>query len=301
MGTRSVTLADAITRYREERTPLKKSARSERYLLDAWARCPLAKTLLNRIRPAQIAEWRDARVNSGAAAQTVRNALTVLSAIYEQAIREWGHDQLVNPVRRIRRPSAPKPRTRRVTAEELSALKKATESPHLSDLIDLAVETGMRLGELASITPSMVNTAARTVTLNDSKNGNGRAVPLSMVALGIIQRRSANTISTDRLFPITSHSATVAFKRAVLRARKRFQQRDSLPIRSDFLADLRFHDLRREATTRFFERGLDLVSVASITGHKVAEMVKRYTAFRASDLAEKLDRDNPLLSQSTVC
>ena len=287
--TRSITLSDAIERYRRERTPHKKSARSERYKLDAWARSSLADTPLNRIRPAQIAEWRDARTASGTAAQTVRNDLTTLSAIYEQAIREWGFDHLSNPVRRIRRPPAPRPRTRRVTTEEISAIKAATASPHLSDLIDLAIETGMRLGELVSITPSMVDSSARTVTLKDSKNGHGRVVPLSTVALGTLQKRSSNTVFTDRLFPISSHGATVAFKRAVVRARNRLHQRDSLPIRSDFLTDLRFHDLRREATTRFFEKGLDLVSVASITGHRVAEMVKRYTAFHASDLAARLD------------
>jgi integrase len=301
MHARSITLSEAIARYRKERTRQKKSARSERYLLDAWARSQLAAIPLNRIRPTQIAEWRDGRSSSGAAAQTIRNGLTVLSAIYEQAIREWGHDQLVNPVRRIRRPPAPKPRNRRVSAQELAAIKTATASPHLSDLIDLAVETGMRLGELVSIRPNMVDFAARTVTLKDSKNGHGRVVPLSTVALRILQKRSSNTIFTERLLPMTSHSATVAFKRAVVRARKKLLQKDPSSLRSDLLTDLRFHDLRREATTRFFERGLDLVSVASITGHKVAEMVRRYTAFHASDLAEKLDRYEPLSTQSTVC
>jgi integrase len=287
---RSMTLAAAITKYRRERMPLKKAARSEQYILNLWARSPLADAAMERIRPAQIAEWRDTRLTSGAAAQTVRNDLTVLSAIFEQAIKEWGCDSLVNPVRRIRRPAAPKPRTRRISPDEVSAIKTATASPHLPALIDLAIETAMRLGELTSITPSMLDLTMRTVTLLDSKNGHGRVVPLSSAALEILKRRSANVAPNDKIFATSSHGATVAFKRAVERARKSAHQRDSLTIRSNFLTDLRFHDLRREATTRFFERGLDLVSVASITGHRVVEMVRRYTAFRASDLAARLDQ-----------
>ena len=49
-----------------------------------------------------------------------------------------------------------------------------------------------------------------------------------------------------------------------------------------------FHDLRHEATSRFFERGLNVMEVASITGHKDLKMLKRYTHLKAEDLALKL-------------
>lgn len=51
---------------------------------------------------------------------------------------------------------------------------------------------------------------------------------------------------------------------------------------------LRFHDLRHEATNRLFEKGLNPMEVASITGHKTLQMLKRYTHLRAVDLASKL-------------
>ena len=54
------------------------------------------------------------------------------------------------------------------------------------------------------------------------------------------------------------------------------------------LPDFHFHDLRHEATRRFFERGLDLMEVAAITGHKSLSMLKRYTHLRADDIARKL-------------
>ncbi|MGB5614379.1 MAG: tyrosine-type recombinase/integrase [Sedimenticolaceae bacterium] len=54
------------------------------------------------------------------------------------------------------------------------------------------------------------------------------------------------------------------------------------------IEDLRFHDLRHEATTRLFEKGLNIMEVASITGHKDLHMLRRYTHLKAEDLARKL-------------
>jgi integrase len=54
------------------------------------------------------------------------------------------------------------------------------------------------------------------------------------------------------------------------------------------IEDLRFHDLRHEATTRLFEKGLNIMEVASITGHKDLRMLRRYTHLKAEDLAQKL-------------
>jgi integrase len=54
------------------------------------------------------------------------------------------------------------------------------------------------------------------------------------------------------------------------------------------MKDLRFHDLRHEATSRLFEKGLNPVEVATITGPKDPRMLMRYTHLRAEDLAQKL-------------
>ncbi|EQD71992.1 phage integrase, partial [mine drainage metagenome] len=53
--------------------------------------------------------------------------------------------------------------------------------------------------------------------------------------------------------------------------------------------DLTFHDLRHEATSRFFEKGFNVMEVASITGHKTLQMLKRYTHLKAEDLAKRMD------------
>ena len=57
---------------------------------------------------------------------------------------------------------------------------------------------------------------------------------------------------------------------------------------SQILSDLRFHDLRREATSRLFEKGLGIMEVASMTGHKTLSMLRVYTKMDAERLAAKL-------------
>ena len=54
------------------------------------------------------------------------------------------------------------------------------------------------------------------------------------------------------------------------------------------IVGLTFHDLRHEATSRLFEKGLNPVEVATITGHKDTRMLMRYTHLRAEDLVKKL-------------
>ena len=72
---------------------------------------------------------------------------------------------------------------------------------------------------------------------------------------------------------LTRDALKQSFKRAVRRAG---------------ISGLRFHDLRHEATSRFFEKGLNVMEVASVTGHKTLQMLKRYTHLSAGDLASRL-------------
>jgi integrase len=54
------------------------------------------------------------------------------------------------------------------------------------------------------------------------------------------------------------------------------------------ITGLTFHDLRHEATSRFFEKGFNPMEVSAITGHKTLQMLKRYTHLRAEDLAKRM-------------
>jgi integrase len=94
-----------------------------------------------------------------------------------------------------------------------------------------------------------------------------------------------------KVISLRADSITQAFDRAKERARETYQKeckKSGVKPNPDFLNDLRFHDLRHEATSRLFEKGLNPIEAASITGHKDLRMLKRYTHLDPTKLAIKL-------------
>jgi integrase len=277
-----LTVREMVDRYAAEVTPSKKAARSERLRLKAWARSVFGSMWVDEVRSNVLAKWRDERLASGLAGSTVRNDLNTLSAVFRHAASEWGYQHLENPVAPLRRPSPGKARARRIREAELEALKAATQSRHLAVLIDLALETAMRLSELVELRWQHIDLTARIAHLPDTKNGHPRSVPLSCSATATLSELKRGVIQklNGRVFDMTPHAVTVAFRRACRRV-----FRDS---EGQLGMDLRFHDLRHEAVSRLFERGLNPMEVAAISGHRSMQMLARYTHIHPTSLLDKL-------------
>jgi integrase len=130
----------------------------------------------------------------------------------------------------------------------------------------------MRQSELVGLKWKNIDFQRRTAFLPHTKNGESRSVPLSAEALNVLGNLP-RSISGDVFPGLTTTAVKKAFTRATRRAE---------------IEDFHFHDLRHEATTRLFERGLNIMAVAAITGHKDLRMLQRYTHLKAEDLARKL-------------
>jgi integrase len=147
-------------------------------------------------------------------------------------------------------------------------------TPLLKQLVILAIETGMRRGELLGLQWEHVQFAKRIVHLPLTKNGESRDVPLSRRATDTLAALSKNRQpNADLVFPMSGNSVRLAFEH--LRARAK-------------MSNFHFHDLRHEAITRLFERGLNIAEVSAISGHKELKMLQRYTHLRAIDLVSRL-------------
>jgi integrase len=136
--------------------------------------------------------------------------------------------------------------------------------------VQLAIETAMRRSELLGLRWEDVDLERRLAYLGDTKNGRPRSVPLTVgaiVLLGSLPRTGPYVL------PVSDCAVRQAWDRLVVRAG---------------VIDLRFHDLRHEAVSRFFEFGLSLPEVALISGHRDPKMLFRYTHLHASDVANKL-------------
>lgn len=245
---------------------------------------------LASITPGLVAAYRDQRhIEQRKAANTVRVELALLSHLYQTAIQEWGIGLIANPVRAIRWPAPGAGRDRRLsTAEEQRLLKAcdAHSNPMLAWMVRLALMTAMRAGEIQRIRLCDVDLAKRIVTLRDTKNRQTRAVPLIPEAVEVLRQALAHPVR-----PIETE--LVIFGEPGRDGQRRgFEYKPEWRrIKAEIgLGDLRFHDLRHEAVSRFVELGLSDQEVAAISGHKSMQMLRRYTHLRAEDLVSRLDR-----------
>lgn len=270
-----------VDRYVEEVTPTKKGKSQERYRANQFRKTKLAGMQLDKITGEVVAQYRDERLKQ-VSANTVRLELAFLSVVFEQCRKEWGF-AVSNPIRQIRMPKPGKPRQRRLEVGEEDALLQACRESgahYLQTFVILAVETGMRFGELAVVTWANVNFEKRTIYLPDTKNGCPRTVPLSTRALNAIQTQPRSI--DGKLFSAKQGSIRSAFFIALKKAQ------GTQPDSKAFLRGLRFHDLRHEAVTRLFEKGLNAIEVGMVSGHKTLSMLQRYTHLRCTDLVTKL-------------
>jgi len=279
-----LTISNALDRYRKDVSPTKQASTRQReksrikQLKDSLGNYSLAS-----LNAETIAKFRDKRIADGKSNNTVRLELALLSHLYTTAIREWGLGIPFNPVTNVRKPSPGKGRDRRLDAEEEVRLLTACDehsNPFLAWMVRLALYTAMRHGEIANLTASQVNLSKQTLFLSDTKNDTARTVPLTDKAF--------ETIKEVLDFPIRPGDTDLLFYGNPGRDGKRRPYQsgrvwDDALVRAG-ITNLRFHDLRHEATSRFVEAGLSDQQVSAITGHKSMQMLKRYTHLRNEDL-----------------
>jgi integrase len=179
-------------------------------------------------------------------------------------------------------------RDRRPTAGELQQLREHFAAAAwravipMVDIVDFAIASSRRQSEITRLLWADVDEAKRTCVVRDAKHprakaGNHRTFPLLGAAWEIVQRQPK---TAAEIFPYNSKSIGAAFTRACADLR---------------IDDLHFHDLRHEATSRFFEQGYSIEQVAAVTLHESWQELKRYTQLRPESLhRESFGGQNPV-------
>lgn len=270
----STTLAECLDRYAEEALPSHKDGgRREMSRIRKLKEHPLALRFMATIRAKDIAAYRKGREKDGARPDTIRLEFGTLSRTFDRARDNWGMESLQNPVKITTKPKIPEGRKRRLIGDEEKRLKEASPHPLFTLIFELALETAMRRGEILGLQWSRINFKKRFILLEDTKNGESRLVPLSLKAIEVLKKVPRNI--SDTVFDL--HIDTI--NKWMVKACK-----------AAGIKGLRFHDLRHEATTRFFEiSDMNALEVSRVTGHKSMQMLSRYTHLEITDLAARLD------------
>ncbi|MBE9400468.1 site-specific integrase [Acinetobacter albensis] len=254
------TYLEAIEYYLKNVTPKKKGARWETLRFRKLIRDNpqlVSKNLLD-LKSFDFVKYRDSRIKY-VTATTVSREMELLSAVLYCCIRELGWLS-ASPMTLVARPKLPPPRNRRAYDHEIAAILEAcsykegapvyTKSQEVGWSVLFALETAMRMGEITSMTWDNVYIDKMYVHLPDTKNGLTRNIPLSEKAEQLLlQIKGANS---PRVLSIESDSLSTLFRK--------YRNRCEID-------DLRFHDLRHEATTRMAQIIQNPADLSKITGH----------------------------------
>ncbi len=274
------TLRDALRRYAEEVSPHKRGGAKEAIRLKAFERQPLPlDRKLSDLTAAHLSAWRDARLGVNSRGSVLRD-MTLLGSVLEVARREWRWIA-ANPMRDVRRPAEPDHRQRVIAGLEVRRMLRAmgharagapvrTVSQAAAMAFLLALSTGMRAGEICSLTWDDVR--PDHVRLPMTKNGTARDVPLSRVARRIIERMRG--FDERLVFGLKSQSLDALFRK--------YRERAGL-------SGFTFHDARHTAATRLaLSRRVDVLELCRIMGWKNPKQAMTYFNPTASQIAARL-------------
>lgn len=265
----------ALERYRDEISPSHKGSRWEIVRLDKMAReFPLV--MLDKITSDHVIKWRDSRLAAVSESSVLRE-MKLLNSVFEQCkTKEW--KLLVhNPCDGVARPKESAHRTRTITGPETRRMLRALGYPGrtlprhaVAHAFLLALFTGMRQGELASITWD--NVKPNYIDLPDTKNGKPRQVPLSAGARSVVEKMRG--YDTTSLFAISAASIDTHFRNAKARAA---------------LDGFTWHDTRHTAATRIGRSGKwSVIELCKAFGWSDPKMAMVYFNPTGDDLANKL-------------
>lgn len=312
------TLAELIDRYTRDVLAAKKpKTRLHQQQQLKWWKDQLGAYSLDKITPAKIAEYRDklsrepipgpeGKEQRYRGPATVTRYLAALSHAFTIAMKEWGWVQ-DNPLRKVSKPKEPGGRVRflsddevlpsgaTVEGERTRLLRACREgpSPDLYTAVVLALSTGARKMEIMGLRWRQVDLNRGMIILEETKNGERRALPLVGHALELMKARAkVRRLDCDLVFPDPSD----------LERRKRDEAREVRPIdlripweaalETAGIKDFRWHDLRHSAASYLAMSGASLAEIAEVLGHKTLAMVKRYSHLSDAHVARVVAKMN---------
>jgi integrase len=269
---------------------VKEIGRKRTLEFDRWVIAKLlahfgADTPLAEITAPRITEYRIQRLTTKSerlkrhlTPASVNRELCVLRSVLRLAADDdYGY---LEKAPRVRMEKEPQGRLRYLTEDEASRLltecRRAAEHPvsprrstQLYPVVVLALETGMRRGEILGLEWSRVNFSRGVIQLEMTKNGTRREIPMRRAVYDVL---SALPKSGTRLF---HGSVRGAFESAVARAQ---------------IEGFRFHDLRHTFASWFMMRGGSIYALQQILGQKTIEMTMRYAHLAPDHLRSEMTK-----------
>jgi len=267
-------IAEIMHRYLASITPSKKTAKDETIVINAMLKESWMTIPLKDLKAAHLTEYRDRRLQIIKPSSFNRQFGIIFHAC-RISKNEWSW-VFNTEFLKIRKAKVPPPSSvRRISRENVQRLLEATDhcaNAYMKQVLILALETGLRRSELCTLERSNIDFVNGVIHLTCSKNGYPRTIPLTNKAISAV-KKLVEMSDHKNLVQMSPNAIRLSFARLRSRAG---------------LDHVRFHDLRHEAVSRFFEMGLTPPEVASISGHRTLSQLMRYSHAMSDKVARVL-------------
>ena len=288
-------LSDAIEKYTSTVLVHKpKNARNVQQHLKWWNE-EIGNLDINEVERSVLAECRDKLLTQPNKNGKIRSSNTCLkyivslSTVLEYAVKEWAW-LTVNPMRSIKKPRIGKGRIRFFNIDEIQKIQNlcsASENPYLETIFIVALHTGMRKGEILTLTWENIDFKRKEIQLQTSKNGEPRDIPMSEAVFQALSKLSSSKLAniSGLLFPSPNNSKKPIDIRS---AWERVLQKAGIQ-------DGTFHSIRHTTCTMLAQIGLSPILTARFVGHRDSKMTDRYTHSIKSHIIEAVGKMEVLI------
>jgi integrase len=211
---------------------------------------------LDEIASRHIEQFKKQKLHEGLQPSTVNRYLTILKTMYKKAI-EWGNAK-ENPLDTVKHFRENNQGLRFLEEEEIGRLLVAC-TPYLKSIVITALNTGMRRGEIFNLKWSDIDFKRRLITIYKTKNNERKVIPMNGLLVNTLARVREHSKSEDVFL--------------VKEIRKDF----SRALNCAKITCFRFHDLRHTFASHLVMKGVDLMTVKELMGHKSIKMTERYS------------------------
>jgi integrase len=222
---------------------------------------------------------------------TINRLIATLKHMFTKAV-EWDMvgEETLKRIRKVKLLEENNKRLRYLSKEECQNLISNCQG-NTEAIVITALNTGMRKGEILNLEwEKHVDLKHGFITLDVTKNGERREIPINDTVRGVLQGLTRRLdipyvfydSATSKPYGDIKRSFNTALRRAGIR-------------------DFHFHDLRHTFSSHLVMAGVDLTTVSRLLGHKTLTMTLRYAHLAPSHMVKAVDiLDSTLTGKSTA-
>lgn len=228
---------------------------------------------LHKITPLMVEQYKSSRIKEVSPA-TVNRELACIKNMFTKAL-EWGKCD-TNPAKPIKLFKEDNHRLRYLDKNEMTRLLSNSEG-YLKAILIIALNTGMRKGEILNLKWHDVDFARKFIYLLRTKNGDRRELPMNSIVESTLKNYPKHS-SSDYIFCKSDGTPLGRIDRSFHTA-----------LRKSNITSFRFHDLRHTFASHLAMNGVDLNTIRELMGHKKFEMTLRYAHLSSAHKRRAVD------------